>query len=147
MQAIFAIDDATAESIRATFVLDVGLIRSFGRKKKAGKEKEEQLGLSEKQQEFLVALALWKIQKLLKSPFRFRSGCHLRKTTLQDDKKEKIDIDVNIMEAITAAKFTNPPITDVFWPREDLYREGPGADSSDQQDPDENEPNGPEADE
>src|SRR5690606_40317719 len=63
-QPIFAVDDATAESIRATFVIDVSLIRSFGRTKKV-EGKDTQLGLSEKQQEFLVALALWKIQKLL----------------------------------------------------------------------------------
>ncbi|MDZ4829461.1 MAG: hypothetical protein SGJ09_04585, partial [Phycisphaerae bacterium] len=63
-QPIFAVDDATAESIRATFVLDVSLIRSFGRKRG-----NDTLGLSETQQEFLVALALWKIQKLLEPPF------------------------------------------------------------------------------
>jgi len=117
-QPIFAVDDATAESICATFVLDVSLIRSFGRKK--GKET---LGLSEKQQEFLVALALWKIQKLLASPFRFRSGCHLRRTALKSY-DENVEIEVDIKAAITAADFPKHPITDVFWPREELYREG-----------------------
>jgi CRISPR-associated protein Csb1 len=127
-QPIFAVDDATAESIRATFVLDVGLIRSFGRKKD-----ETALGLSEKRQEFLVALALWKIQKLLESPFRFRSGCHLRSTTLKSSEQE-VEIDVDINEAIRDAAFRSeepkPPIvTDVFWPREELYREGQAADT------------------
>ena len=117
-QPIFAIDDATAESIRATFVLDVGLIRSFGRKKGA-----DTVGLSEKQQEFLVALALWKIQRLLASPFRFRSGCHLRRRTLKSFEQE-VELDVNIGTAINAAGFGAQPITDVFWPREELYREG-----------------------
>lgn len=116
-QPIFAVDDATAESIRATFVLDVSLIRSFGRKK--GKLT---LGLSEKQQEFLVALALWKIQKLLASPFRFRSGCHLRCTTLKSNGNE-VEIEVDIAAAIKAAGFGGQPITDVFWPREELYQE------------------------
>ncbi len=127
-QPIFAVDDATAESIRATFVLDVSLIRSFGRKKKEGDK--ERLGLSDKQQEFLVALALWKIQKLLESPFRFRSGCHLRRTTLKSGEHD-VEINVDIKAAITTAAFRsrenarpNPPIvTDVFWPRDDLYRE------------------------
>lgn len=117
-QPIFAVDDATAESIRATFVLDVSLIRSFGRKKG-----ENTVGLSEKQQEFLVALALWKIQKLLASPFRFRSGCHLRRTTLKSYDRE-VEIDVNITQAIKEAGFDRLPVTDVFWPREELYREG-----------------------
>jgi CRISPR-associated protein Csb1 len=89
-QPIFAVDDATAESIRATFVLDVSLIRSFGRTKKEG-DKQTQLGLSEKQQEFLIALALWKIQRLLASPFRFRSGCHLRCTTLESCYEQEVE--------------------------------------------------------
>jgi CRISPR-associated protein Csb1 len=117
-QPIFAIDDATAESIRATFVLDVSLIRSFGRKKG-----DLTLGLSDEKQEFLVALALWKIEKLLASPFRFRSGCHLRRATLKSDKHD-VDISVDIEAAITAAAFGEQRITDVFWPREELYREG-----------------------
>lgn len=117
-QPIFAVDDETAESIRATFVLDVSLIRSFGRKKG-----EATLGLSEKQQEFLVALALWKIQRLLASPFRFRSGCHLRCTKLASDKGD-VELDVDIGGAIKEAGFGQQPITDVFWQREELYREG-----------------------
>lgn len=131
-QPIFAVDDATSESIRATFVLDVSLIRSFGRKKNDG-DKETQLGLTEKQRVFLVALALWKVQKLLASPFRFRSGCHLRRTTLKSDEQD-VAIEVDIAKAIQEATFRSekganndpvPPIvTDVFWPREELYREG-----------------------
>lgn len=117
-QPIFAVDDATAESIRATFVLDISLIRSFGRKKSAST-----LGLSDKQQEFLVALALWKIQKLIESPFRFRSGCHLRRKTLKSYEQD-VEIDVKIKDALAAAGFGKQPITDVFWPREELYREG-----------------------
>ena len=121
-QPIFAVDDATAESIRATFVLDVSLLRSFGRKKKEGGD-ETQLGLSEKQQEFLVALALWKVQKLLEAPFRFRSGCHLRRTTLKSRDGE-VELDVNIRQAIKSAGLDKLLVTDVFWPREELYREG-----------------------
>jgi CRISPR-associated protein Csb1 len=126
-QPIFAVDDATAESIRATFVLDVSLIRSFGRTKNG-----TTVGLSDKQQEFLVALALWKIKKLLESPFRFRSGCHLRCANLKSGDKD-VEIEVDIKQAITEAAFRSekngdgtpksPIITDVFWPREELYRE------------------------
>lgn len=127
-QPIFAVDDATAESIRATFVLDVSLIRSFGRQKDSA-----QLGLSQKQQEFLIALALWKIRKLLESPFRFRSGCHLRRVSLKSGQQD-VEIEVDIRQAITAAGFRNektsddkpkpPLVTDVFWSRDELYREG-----------------------
>lgn len=117
-QPIFAVDDATAESIRATFVLDVSLIRSFGRKKG-----DSDVGLSVEQQEFLVALALWKIHRLLASPFRFRSGCHLRCTTLTSYERD-VEFDVDISAAITAAQFGKDPVTDIFWPRDELYREG-----------------------
>lgn len=117
-QPIFAVDDAIAESIRATFVLDVSLIRSFGRLKGT-----DTLGLAEKQQEFLVALALWKVQKLLESPFRFRSGCHLRCTSLRSNEQD-VKIEVNISESIKAAEFGDAPVTDVFWPRDELYRGG-----------------------
>lgn len=121
-QPIFAVDDATAESIRATFVLDVSLLRSFGRKKKEGNS-ETQLGLSKEQQEFLVALALWKVQKLLEAPFRFRSGCHLRRTTLSSH-DEAVELNIDIRQAIDNAGLDRLPVTDVFWPREELYREG-----------------------
>lgn len=119
-QPIFAVDEATAESIRATFVLDISLIRSFGRKKG-----ETTLGLSEKQQEFLIALALWKVHQLLASPFRFRSGCHLRCTELSSYEQE-VEINVDIAAAISAAGFSTNNITDVFWSPEELYREGKG---------------------
>jgi CRISPR-associated protein Csb1 len=59
-QPIFAVDDATAHEIRATFVLDIALLRSFGRQ-----NGETVLGLTKAQKEFLVALALWKIHTLL----------------------------------------------------------------------------------
>jgi CRISPR-associated protein Csb1 len=126
-QPIFPVDDATG-SIRATFVVDVSLIRSFGRKKG-----DKQLGLSQEQQEFVVALALWKIQKLLESPFRFRSGCHLRRSSLMSGGQD-VEIVVDIGKTIKAAGFRRerpdddrprlPIVTDVFWPHDELYRKG-----------------------
>lgn len=114
-QPIFAVDDATAREIRATFILDVALVKSFGR---------ETLGLAGKQQEFLVALALWKIQRLLAMPFRFRSGCHLQCDSLMTGDKP-VSIEVGIGAAIENAGFTIPSrITDVWWPRGEIYREG-----------------------
>ncbi len=121
-QPIFAVDDVTAGSIRATFVLDVSLIRSFGRTKEEDGNKT-QLGLTEDQKAFLVALALWKIQKLTQGCFRFRSGCHLECKTLESCGQE-VKIDVDITKAINEAGFPQPPVMDVFWPREELYREG-----------------------
>lgn len=116
-QPIFAVDEATAREIRATFILDVALVRSFGRK-----NGDTTRGLNDKQKEFLVALALWKVKRLLEQPFRFRSGCHLECIALEHE-GEEIEIDVDIKEAIRKASFPAPQITDVFWPREKLYRE------------------------
>lgn len=117
-QPIFAVDDATAQAIRATFVFDLSLVRSFGRK-----SGENELGLSVKRKEFLVALALWKVQQLLASPFRFRSGCHLRCTGVTSGDAD-VDLSVDIKQAIRDGVFAADPITDVYWPREELYREG-----------------------
>ena len=137
-QPIFAVDDVTAGSIRATFVLDISLIRSFGRMKKDGDE-ETQLGLSENQREFLIALALWKIKKLTEDAFRFRSDCHLRCTALESCCGQKVSIDVDIQGAIKEAGFSDQPVTDVFWPREELYREGaPEANAASTSEGDEN---------
>jgi CRISPR-associated protein Csb1 len=119
-QPIFAVDDATAREIRATFVLDVALLRSFGRQ-----HGEQTLGLAEDQKEFLAALALWKIRALLSSPFRFRSGCHLQLVSLKQG-ESVIEIDFDIQAAINKAGFrdaksNDPVVTDIFWPRTELY--------------------------
>lgn len=123
-QPIFAVDDATAREIRATFILDLALVRSLGRQ-----NGEKTLGLSEKQKEFLVTFALWKIQRLLASPFRFRSGCHLRSVSLKEGGSEVV-LNADIRSAITQAKFAGQCITDVYWPREELYREGKEEDTA-----------------
>lgn len=67
-QPIFAVDEETAHTIVGTFILDLALLRSYGRGEK---------GLNEKQKRLLLDLAVWKIRRLLQSPFRFRSGCQL----------------------------------------------------------------------
>ncbi len=123
-QPIFAVDDATASKIRATFVLDVALLRSFGRTEVNGKAR----GLSEKQKEFLVALSLWKIDRLLKAPFRYRSGCHLGCESLTQG-KQAVKINVDIKTAIENAAFRTadeqvPIVIDIYWPPDELYRQG-----------------------
>ena len=72
-QPIFSVDKETAREIRATFVIDLSLIRSFGR---------GEHGLNNNQKQFLLELALWKIGRLLSGPYRFRSGCDLKLTAL-----------------------------------------------------------------
>lgn len=119
-QPIFAVDDATAREIRATFVLDLGLVRSFGRN---GTKGGAVLGLTDDQKEFLVALALWKVEQLLATPFRFRSGCHLRCAHLRQG-ESAVKIEVDIKSALQKAGFGIDAVTDVFWPREEIYREG-----------------------
>jgi CRISPR-associated protein Csb1 len=116
-QPIFAVDDATAREIRATFIIDLALVRSFGRKNGSGV-----LGLTDKQKEFLVALSLWKIKRLLERPFRFRSGCHLQCENFRQGERN-VEINVDIKQAIQDADFKDPRVTDVYWPREELYRE------------------------
>jgi CRISPR-associated protein Csb1 len=118
-QPIFAVDDATAREIRATFILDTALVRSFGRTNGT-----TPLGLTQAQKEFLVALALWKIQRLQETPFRFRSGCHLKCARLTDDAGQEVKLDVAIKDAIAEAGFEDPRVTDIFWPRKELYRAG-----------------------
>jgi CRISPR-associated protein Csb1 len=118
-QPIFAVDDATAREIRATFILDTALVRAFGRR-----NDNSDLGLTQGQKQFLVALALWKIRQLHETPFRFRSGCHLKCAKLTDDKGREVKIDVNIQSAISEAEFPEPRVTDIFWPTDELYRAG-----------------------
>ena len=67
-QPIFAVDEETAAEIVATFVIDLALLRSFGRGDR---------GLNGAQKEFLLTLALWKIERILRWPFRYRSNCDL----------------------------------------------------------------------
>jgi CRISPR-associated protein Csb1 len=123
-QPIFAVDDATASEIRAIFILDVALLRSFGRTAVGGNSR----GLSEKQKEFLVAVALWKIDRLLREAFRYRSGCHLELVSLKSGEQD-VKLSMDIKDAITNAAFRAegdraPIITDIYWPHDELYREG-----------------------
>jgi CRISPR-associated protein Csb1 len=135
-QPIFAVDEETAREIRATFVLDLSLIRSFGRGKN---------GLNDDQKAFLLAFALWKIAQLLAAPFRFRSNCDLRLDALtwvngdhsqpEQPKDQTItitDISPDIVAAIKLAAFrTNgeSEITKVWWPATELFQ--PGKDRAD----------------
>lgn len=111
----------TAREIRATFVIDLSLIRSFGRGAN---------GLNDNQKLFLLELALWKIGRLLSGPYRFRSGCDLKLTALaRIENGEATELlatalQRDIAAAITNAGFTDPRITQVYWPSGELFKAG-----------------------
>jgi CRISPR-associated protein Csb1 len=118
-QPIFSVDKETAREIRATFVIDLSLIRSFGN----GDE-----GLNNDQKRFLLELALWKIGRLLSGPYRFRSGCDLKLAELnriENGKPAKLDEHVlqrDIAAIVLCAGFLDPRITKVYWPSSELFK-------------------------
>lgn len=119
-QPIFAKDEETAAGIRATFILDLGQIRSFGR---------DSFGLDQAQKELLAALSLWKVGALLKAPFRYRSGCDLECAAIVAETGDGETTPVSAAELapeirayIEAAGFKKGE-TDVFWSRQDLFKE------------------------
>ena len=135
-QPIFSVDEETAREIIATFVVDLALLRSFGR---------EGRGLNDEQKEFLLALALWKIDRLLRGPFRYRTNCDLELHELRmrmrggEGGEEPVDPPaVDITSAIKRAGINGPPVTQVYWPADELFRAGAdereeGSDSDDGQ--------------
>ena len=125
-QPIFTRDEETAEEIRATFVIDLSQLRSFG---------HGDNGLSIAQKSFLLRLALWKIGKLVGAPFKYRSGCDLELIKLTERRGEtKKEIDPTSLctintDAIKAAAFRSdddkrPVVTQVYWKAGELYKEG-----------------------
>jgi CRISPR-associated protein Csb1 len=127
-QPIFAVDDEVAQEIRATFVIDLALVRSFGHGKPEDKDRR---GLHDKQKELLVALALWKIGRLLRAPYRYRTGCDLECVSLSvgtGDGAPNVDPEalagLDMKPIINAAGFEDPRVTDIYWPASQLYKEG-----------------------
>ena len=120
-QPIFSVDKETASEIRATFVIDLSLIRSFGR---------DTNGLADNQKVFLLELALWKIGRLLSGPYRFRSGCDLKLAALaRIENGEATELPLSALQrdiaaAITSAGFAEPRITQVYWPSAELFKAG-----------------------
>lgn len=118
-QPIFAKDEETATEIRATFVIDLALIRSFGR---------DSEGLAANQKTFLLAFALWKIARLLEHPFRYRSGCDLELKTLHLNNKLEVSIplpQINIGKYMGNDVFSNKKedrITKIYWPKRELFK-------------------------
>lgn len=116
-QPIFSVDEETAGEIVATFVVDLALLRSFGR---------GDHGLNGARKEFLLALALWKIERLLRGPFRYRSNCDLELHELRiRGREEPVELPViDIQSAIEKAEFGDSPVTQVYWSASELFRTG-----------------------
>jgi len=134
-QPIFAKDEETAETIRATFVLDLGLVRSFGRANAEGVH-----GLDESQKTLLIALSLWKIGSLLRAPFRYRSGCDLEcggvEVGTATGEAAAVSVDAllpDIQRHIKEASFERGT-TDVFWPMATLFKEAVASGTEDPDD-------------
>jgi len=119
-QPIFAVDEETAHEIRATFILDLALLRSYGRDDK---------GLAAEEKQLLLDLALWKITRLLSQPFRYRTGCFLKQesVSLSTESQEGFATElpeIDIKQTIKACRFGDEPITDVYYPSDRLYKPG-----------------------
>lgn len=142
-QPIFAVDEETAHEIRATFIFDLALLRSYGRNGK---------GLQYQQKKLLLGLALWKIKQLLRMPFRFRTQCYLQcedielnydvdnatQTENPQHAKPKDDPDnkkslpcfpeifetLDIKQLIRDCSFDHSPITSVYYPTNELFKSG-----------------------
>lgn len=138
-QSIFAKDEETATEIRATFVIDLALIRSFGR---------DSEGLTKDQKTFLLAFALWKIARLLEHPFRYRSGCDLELKALHLNNNREVSIplpQINIGDYMGNDVFSEKPedrITKIYWPKDELFKK-----AKDKKDTTENEDEGNEENE
>jgi CRISPR-associated protein Csb1 len=128
-QAIFSKDEESASEIRATFTIDLSLIRSFGR----GNE-----GLNDAQKQLILGFALWKIKKLIGSSFRFRSECDLELTGLQiDGKVSKVsDLAVDIETLIKNAGFQDPRVTEIYWDENELFKPAKDIPEDGSEDPD-----------
>ncbi len=118
-QPIFAKDEETATEIRATFVIDLALVRSFGRNSE---------GLNAKQKTFLLAFTLWKIERLLRQPFRYRSGCDLECKALYVNGNREVSValpEIEISAYMGNDVFSAKPedrVTKIYWPKEKLFR-------------------------
>jgi CRISPR-associated protein Csb1 len=130
-QPIFPKEDVTSEKgIHATFVIDLGILRSYGRDAKG--EGQQSLGLSRQQKELLLALAVWKVRQLLRRTFTYRSGCKLAMTEVKisTDSADVKDLPaelpkIDMTAVIGGAGFAKDPrVTSVYYPFDELFKPG-----------------------
>jgi len=114
-QPIFSVDEETAREIRVTFIVDLALLRSYGR---------GESGLNALQKRLLLDLAIWKIGRLLGQPFRYRTQCHLKceSVSCTDGEQTATKLPtIAIKESIARCKFTNG-VTPVYYPAAKLFK-------------------------
>lgn len=125
-QPIFAVDEETAHEIRATFIIDLAMLRSFGREVRGS---NPAIGLDRNQKTFLLALALWKVRELLRRTFSYRSGCKLKmqsvaiRTDEQDASDDPLATTLPVIDmpaVIQSAKFTTG-VTSLYYPADELF--------------------------
>jgi CRISPR-associated protein Csb1 len=102
-------DEYTAASVTAFFSLDLAQIRGYG--------------LGPDAERFLVALALWKVQRFLETGLRLRTACDLDLVdlrvqrpagwTLPDRAELEAQLKASIEELTTKEAFHRPPILEV----------------------------------
>jgi CRISPR-associated protein Csb1 len=114
-QPIFSVDEETAQEIRATFIIDLALLRSYGR---------GELGLNASQKALLLDLAIWKLRRLLDHPFRYRTQCHLECQSVSVVAGQQavtslptVDIKASIGRCAFAAG-----VTQVYYPASKLFK-------------------------
>jgi CRISPR-associated protein Csb1 len=115
-QPIFSVDEETAGEIRATFIVDLALLRSYGR---------GELGLSDTQKRLLLDLAIWKIGRLLGQPFRYRTQCHLQSKSISlaaGEQRATTLPKVDIKGSIARCEFT-AGVTSVYYPASKLFKD------------------------
>lgn len=150
-QPIFSVDEETANDIRATFIIDLALLRSYGRGEN---------GLNDAQRQLLLDLSLWKIKQLLARPFRYRTQCFLGCESVAIETDNGIlpptdqDSDANeesklhvllrgiaIGDSITACGFTADNTTRVYYPADQLYKAGKDDSEADDESEDDSDDN------
>jgi CRISPR-associated protein Csb1 len=120
-QPIFAVDEETAHEIWATFILDLALLRSYGRDK-------DKRGINEADKRLLLELAFWKIQRLLGQPYRYRTQCHLTCSHVEIRTEKGLVaeslLDLNVKQCIENCQFGTEPMTRVYYPANELFKQG-----------------------
>jgi len=114
-QPIFNVDEETAREIRATFIVDLAMLRSYGR---------GELGLGTPGKRLLLDLAIWKIGRLLEQPFRYRTQCYLKceSVSLIAGKQAAMALPkVSIQESIARCEFKSG-VTTVYYPASKLFK-------------------------
>jgi CRISPR-associated protein Csb1 len=114
-QPIFSVDEETAREIRATFIIDIALLRSYGR---------GDSGLSAPRKRLLLDLAIWKIGRLVGQPFRYRTQCHLKceSVSLTAGEQEAATFPkVDIKGSIARCEFKSA-VTSVYYPALKLFK-------------------------